>query len=779
MRKNPSRKQAPASARKGWIVLAVCSLSLFAVGLDTTIVNVALPSIGSGLHVGTRDLEWTVDAYTLVLASLLISSGAIADRVGRRRVFQLGLAVFGTSSVACALAPSVGVLIAARVVQGIGGSMLSPVGLAIVVNTITDPRERARAIGVWASVFGLSMAIGPALGGALTAGLGWRSVFWINVPVVAVALALAAAFVPESRAGQPRRLDGPGQVLLTAVVGGSVAVLIEGPRIGWGSTAALAGYACVTAATAGFVWTEARRREPLMDLHLFRRPPFAAAVAGAVVVFAALNATLLLGTLYLQHARGMSAAEAGAVTLPMGIAATVCAPLSGILVSRTGPRLPLLLAGSLTAAGGLCLVFLGNHTSLRLLLLAYFLIGVGVGFANAPITNTAVSGLPAARAGVAGAITSTARQFGAALGIAVAGSIVAGASDTALAHASRPGWIMVAACGLLVLVIAQASPAPAKVTRATAKREALQHARDSSPGGPDLEEPLVPLYRAEARAGSGFTDDGEVPGDGRLMIGVRLSDPVSPLRNGRPLGEGDRSALVIGGTEKIRTGEVTVFLQVVAVAPARVRRDGRVQAQGSPCDHATLRPLEEWLEAQAGPGVIDGIAHRAVLRKEYVKGERERLLARAFMIRAIVLVPDADVREAVIALAGDLALVPWARAWVPASARACGDWRNALGPEPLEELQDIVLRASHAEHEDRGWRAVIIGPSGQLKTGSLDGTLLRVPDTPANRAMFGSVGTGDDSSPFPQVRALPLSDFSTRALLGMPGLLTKDPTDMA
>ena len=172
-----------------------------------------------------------------------------------------------------------------------------------------------------------------------------------------------------------------------------------------------------------------------------------------------------------------------------------------------------------------------------------------------------------------------------------------------------------------------------------------------------------------------------------------------------------------------------------------------------------------------GYGVIDGIAERAVLREQYVKGERERLLARAFMIRVIVLmtlVPGAGLRDAVIALAGDLALVPWARPWVPASERALGDWRNALGPEPLEELRDVVLRASWQEHEDRDWRAVIIGRNRPLKTGAIDGTLIRVPDTPANRAMYGSVGTGDDSSPFPQLRGLPMTDASTRGLLGMP-----------
>ena len=277
------------------------------------------------------------------------------------------------------------------------------------------------------------------------------------------------------------------------------------------------------------------------------------------------------------------------------------------------------------------------------------------------------------------------------------------------------------------------------------------------------------LYPVASRAAAGFGEDGQAPGG--LMVAFRLEDVVPPLRNGGPLAAGDRSALVIGGTARIRAGEMTVFCKVVAVAPARVRRDGRVQAEGSPLHHATLGPLEDWLEEKAGPGVIDGIAERAVLRERYVKGERERLLARAFMIRVIVLMtlmPDAGIRDVIIALAGDLALVPWSKPWAPASERACGDWRSALGPEPLEELQDIVHRASHAEHEDRDWRAAVIGKLERLTVSSADGTLIRLPDTPANREMFGSTGTGDDSAPFPQLRALPLNDVSTRGLLGMP-----------
>lgn len=451
--------QPPSPARRR-LVLAICSMSLFVVGLDTTIVNVALPSIGAGLGVGTRGLEWTVDAYTLVLAGLLISSGALADRFGRRRIFQLGLVVFAAASLACAAAPSIEALVAARVVQGVGGSMLSPVALAIVVNVITDPKERARAIGVWAAVFGASMALGPVTGGLLVSALGWRSVFWAGVPLIAVVLLLTAVSVPESRAPRPRGVDVPGQLLLIALVGGAVALLIEGPHASWTSPAVLAGAALVAAVVAAFVRVSLRRREPLIDVRLFRRPPFTAAVLGAVVVFVALNVTLLLSTLYLQHARGLSPAAAGLVTLPMALAATVCAPLSGHLVGRSGPRLPLLIAGASTVAGGLCLTPLHDRTALPVLLVAYLLLGVGVGFANAPITNTAVAALPADRAGVAGGITSTARQFGAALGVAIAGGLVAGTGTAGLAAASRAGWVLVAACGVLLLAVARVSPAP-------------------------------------------------------------------------------------------------------------------------------------------------------------------------------------------------------------------------------------------------------------------------------------------------------------------------------
>jgi hypothetical protein len=257
-----------------------------------------------------------------------------------------------------------------------------------------------------------------------------------------------------------------------------------------------------------------------------------------------------------------------------------------------------------------------------------------------------------------------------------------------------------------------------------------------------------------------------------MMVAVPLELLASPLRSGRDLGDGDRSALAVGGTGKVRTGDTVVFCKVVAVAEAQVRRDGQVRAKGSPVHYATLGPLEERLESQAGPGAAGGIAGRAPLDARFLKGRRERLLASAFMVRVIVLMtlmPEARIGDVIAALAGDLVLVPWARLWRPASARAAGDWRNALGPAPLEELRDLVPGSSWREHQGQGCPgAVTTGKRRPLTAGSLDGTLLRVPDTPANRAFFGTVGTADDSGPYPCVRALPLACCSCRALFAMP-----------
>src|SRR3954465_1733510 len=218
-----------------WRILAVCCLSLFIVGLDVTGVNVALPSIGRELHAGISGLQWTVDAYTLVLASLLMLSGSTADRLGRKRVFVAGLAVFSLASLLCSLAPNVELLVAFRVLQAVGGSMLNPVAMSIIANTFTDPRERAQAVGIWGAVFGISMALGPIVGGTVVASVGWRSIFWINIPVLLAAIILTLRFVPESKAPRPRRFDPVGQVLVIVLLSALTYGIIEAPALGWSS----------------------------------------------------------------------------------------------------------------------------------------------------------------------------------------------------------------------------------------------------------------------------------------------------------------------------------------------------------------------------------------------------------------------------------------------------------------------------------------------------------------------------------------------------------------
>jgi hypothetical protein len=265
--------------------------------------------------------------------------------------------------------------------------------------------------------------------------------------------------------------------------------------------------------------------------------------------------------------------------------------------------------------------------------------------------------------------------------------------------------------------------------------------------------------------------DAAVPVSAGMIVAVPADLLATPLKSGRDLGDADRSALVAGGTERIRTGGTVVFCKVVAVAGAVVTRDGQVRAEGRPYDHATLGPLEDWLDAPAGPGAIDGIAERAVLDTRHVKGRYRRLLAAAFMIRVLVLwtlMPEAQLSDVIIALAGDLALLPWSRRWHPASERACLDWRKALGPAPLEELQAIVLGAAAGEHREHPGEFLTAGTREPLAVNSLDGSLLRVPDTPANRAAFGSVGTADDSAAWPCVRLFPLNNCLTRSLLAMP-----------
>ncbi|MFI6348900.1 MFS transporter [Streptomyces sp. NPDC050560] len=445
------------SPRRRMLVLAICCMSLLMVSLDNTVLNVALPSLQTEMGSSVAGLQWTIDAYTLVLASLLMLAGSTADRLGRRRVFQAGLVVFVLGSLLCSLAPNLPSLVAFRMVQAVGGSMLNPVAMSIITNTFTDPRERARAIGVWGGVIGISMAAGPLVGGLLVDSVGWRSIFWLNLPVGLAALLLTVKYVPESRAATARRPDPVGQVLVIVLLAALTYAIIEAPSAGWSAPTVGFG-ALALAALCGLVGYESRRHEPLIDIRFFRSAPFSGATVIAVCSFAALAGFLFLNTLYLQNVRGESALHAGLWMLPMAAMTLFFAPLSGRLVGSRGPRPSLLVAGVTMTATGVLFAAFDAETSAFPRIVGYVLFGIGLGVVNAPITNTAVSGMPRSQAGVAAAVASTSRQIGSTLGVAVIGAVlasgVAGGSyrDTYVA-ASRPAWWILAGCGVCVLLL--------------------------------------------------------------------------------------------------------------------------------------------------------------------------------------------------------------------------------------------------------------------------------------------------------------------------------------
>ena len=434
------------------LILGICCMSLLLVGMDVTIVNVALPAIQLDLHASVAGLQWVMDAYTLVVASLLMLSGSVSDRVGRRRIFQLGLSLFIFGSLLCSMAHSIQQLVAFRALQGLGASMLNPVALSIVANVFTDPQDRARAVGVWGAVGGVSFAAGPLLGGLLTQAIGWRSIFWINIPLGVIAVVLAAIFVPESKAPKVRAFDPVGQALVFAGLTTLTYAVIDGRQRGWSSPLILGLFAASCASVILFVVYEPRRKEPLVNLRFFRSVPFSSATVLGLCAFASFAGFLFLNALYLQQVRGYTAFHTGLCTLPLAIMMMVCSPLSGRMVAKYGTRPSLLISGGGFLISTLLLTGLTSQTSLGLLLATYALFGTGLGMVNPAITNNAVAGMPLAQAGVAAAIASTSRQVGAALGVAFAGTIVntKHAAPTNFAQATHPIWWMMSACGAAI-----------------------------------------------------------------------------------------------------------------------------------------------------------------------------------------------------------------------------------------------------------------------------------------------------------------------------------------
>jgi MFS transporter, DHA2 family, methylenomycin A resistance protein len=446
------------TSQRRTLTLVVMCVGMFLVLLDVTIVNVALPPLRDDLGASVGSLQWIVDGYAVALASLMLPCGDLGDRHGHKRVVLAGLAAFGAGSLAAGLAPGAGLLVAGRVVQGVGAALLLPGTLAVVSRAYPDAAERARAIGIWAAISSLALPAGVIAGGALVDGPGWRWAFLVNLPLVAVALPVTARVVRESREPAARAPDVPGAVLTAALLAAVIFAIIAG---------SLAAGVAAAALLAALVAVERRRSDPMLPATLFRRPAFAAANTVAAAMNLGTLGTLFVLTLFLQDVQGRSALGAGVAILPAFGLLAVVAPLTGRLVGRIGPRGPM-VAGLLVSAAGLAL--LADDA----LLVASMLWGLGLGLLTPAVVAAAMGAVQADRAGLAAAVNNTARQAGGAIGIAASGAVAGSPARAGFVHSFH--GVALGAAALYVAAAALAWAAVPGRERASARRLASSSA---------------------------------------------------------------------------------------------------------------------------------------------------------------------------------------------------------------------------------------------------------------------------------------------------------------
>ncbi|HJV09623.1 MAG TPA: MFS transporter [Acidimicrobiales bacterium] len=416
---------AAAIHARRWWTLAVMCLSLMVIGIDNTILNVALPTLVRDLHASTSQLQWIVDSYTLVFAGLLLTAGSLGDRFGRRKGLTIGLLIFGAGSVASALVDSPNHLIATRALMGIGGALIMPATLSIISNVFTVPAERARAIAVWAGFSAMGIALGPLSGGWLLQHFWWGSVFMVNIPIVTLALVGGRLFVPESKDPSPRGLDPVGALL--SIVGLVVLIwgIIEAPGRGWTEGATLASFAVAAVLLGTFIWWERRSDHPMLDVQFFANPRFTAASTAVTLVFFALFGSMFLQTQYLQFVLGYTALQAGLRVGPVALVLMVAAPLSARLVERVGTKLVVSAGLAIVSISLVVLSFATATSGYGPVLASMLIMGVGMGMTMAPATESIMGSLPRHKAGVGSAVNDTTRQIGGALGVAILGSLLA------------------------------------------------------------------------------------------------------------------------------------------------------------------------------------------------------------------------------------------------------------------------------------------------------------------------------------------------------------------
>jgi EmrB/QacA subfamily drug resistance transporter len=465
--------------RRRWATLGVLCISLLVIGLDNTILNVALPSLARSLDATSGELQWMVDSYTLVFAGLLLVAGSLGDRFGRKRALLFGLAVFGVSSLWAAWAGSAGELIAARAAMGVGAAFIMPSTLSVLTDCFRDSRERAKAIGAWAAVSGIGIVVGPTLGGWLLEHFWWGSVFLVNVPVAAAGIVAGFWLVPESRDPSAPRIDVVGAVLSVIGLVALVWAIIEAPARGWGSGPVVAGFGVATVALVAFLVWEMRVAEPMLDLRYFRDPSFAAASLSVTLVFFALFGMVFFLTQYLQFVLGFSALEAGQRMLPIATL-VLGAPISVRLAARIGNKVVVASGLTIVAAGLWILSGATVDSGYGRVAVALAIMGFGFGVTMAPATDAVMSALPRAKAGVGSAVNDTIRQVGGALGVAVLGSILSsaysGRLDETVGAQSAPEPAREGVAG--ALAVAGELPGSAGTVLAEAARSAFVHAMD-------------------------------------------------------------------------------------------------------------------------------------------------------------------------------------------------------------------------------------------------------------------------------------------------------------
>jgi EmrB/QacA subfamily drug resistance transporter len=417
-------KPDPQTSRKP-VILASLLLAAFAINLDTTIVNVALPTLVRELHASTTQLEWIVDAYNLMFAALVLAAGNLGDRVGRKGVLLAGLATFGIATLAGALGNSPGELIAARAVMGLGAALIFPATLSLLTNVFTERGERARAIGLWGGTTGIGIALGPIIGGWLLERDGWQSVFFALAPIAVIGLLLISLYVPSSRDPEAPPADRPGLVLSTAAMAILIYTIIEAPNNGWGSARSLGGFALAAALLVAFIAWERRAVAPMLDVTLFRNLRFSAASGAVTITFFSLMGFIFLVTLYFQFLKGYGPFETGVRLLPVATLTGVTSVLGTGLAVRSSTKL-VVAGGLISLAAGLAWTSTASASTSYLTIAGQMvLIGSGIGLTSAPATESIMGAVPRAKAGVGSAVNDATRILGGTLGVAVIGSIYA------------------------------------------------------------------------------------------------------------------------------------------------------------------------------------------------------------------------------------------------------------------------------------------------------------------------------------------------------------------